>query len=654
MENIFVEFLPPWVETGLQPAFYDKESGTVLQQTARMYARVNMLIRMFNKLSKNTKTTVEDYINQFNELHDYVHDYFDNLDVQEEINNKLDAMVEAGTLQEIITTYIQTNVAWTFDSVADMKASTNLIAGSYAQTLGYYIKNDGGKALYAIVGTEPSTYHFPIGNNLYAVLISSNVHVDQLGANGGNQPLSHYFDTLEEAQAVYPNATALTELVGGVAIQCAIDYFYYNDIYFGNRIYYTNTQLNVTDTKRIHFIGTNFGKSIIKRTDEGTSDNNNIILNLSRITSTPTKNVIENIDFIGPHSGDDTSEATLNTYYTIGIDMYYSSYNVIRNCTFMYLKSGVHANYSWTNVFDNCFFDRNNSGIDTYSSSAFNDVEINHCYFVHNNRGLYLGEGRSQLVINCDIEKNNLDGLRRTNSGDIQIINTYFEDKIFIPVAQTAVQNILITGCSFYQDSTNTAFYTPIRYDGEADVTQVTIMNCNFIDGNSSAVASNSAIAEYSGSDMRPVLMNNTTIHMREYNPSGMRGIHIKNGLIHNYLERSFSVNYINATSGGESSLTLNNAVYYRLNVPVSGTHSIKLPTVPVTNEYFDTRFQFIVGSNMDSGREGNINIIPDNSSTCDVTGHTTITYADKNKIIEAVYEGGWGSKSHWSVTVSA
>ena len=62
MDNIFVEFLPPWVETNMQPAFYDKESGTCLQQTARMYDRVNMLVRMFNKLSKQTKETVEDYI----------------------------------------------------------------------------------------------------------------------------------------------------------------------------------------------------------------------------------------------------------------------------------------------------------------------------------------------------------------------------------------------------------------------------------------------------------------------------------------------------------------------------------------------------------------------------------------------------------------
>lgn len=102
MENIFVEFLPPWIETGLQPAFYDKESGTVLQQTARMYARVNMLIRMFNKLSKNCQKLAQDFL----DLHDYVQDYFDNLDVQEEINNKINAMVADGTFQTILDAYV--------------------------------------------------------------------------------------------------------------------------------------------------------------------------------------------------------------------------------------------------------------------------------------------------------------------------------------------------------------------------------------------------------------------------------------------------------------------------------------------------------------------------------------------------------------------
>ena len=168
-----INFLPPWVETGIQPAFYDKESGAVLQQTARMYARVNMLIRMFNKLSKETKETIEEYITKFNDLHDYVHDYFDNLDVQEEINNKLDAMAEAGTLQEIITAYIQANVAWCFDTVADMKTATNLVDGSYAQTLGYSAIGDGNNGLYYITetGTADDVNVIALDSGLYANLV---------------------------------------------------------------------------------------------------------------------------------------------------------------------------------------------------------------------------------------------------------------------------------------------------------------------------------------------------------------------------------------------------------------------------------------------------------------------------------------------------
>ena len=106
MKN-FINFLPPWVETNIQPAFYDKESGSVLQQTARMYAKVNQLVRHFNCLAKETKETVDEFIAKFVELKDYVDTYFENLDVQEEINNKLDQMAESGELERIITEYYQ-------------------------------------------------------------------------------------------------------------------------------------------------------------------------------------------------------------------------------------------------------------------------------------------------------------------------------------------------------------------------------------------------------------------------------------------------------------------------------------------------------------------------------------------------------------------
>jgi len=98
----------------------------------------------------NNATVTQEYIRLTNELKEFVENYFENLDVQEEINNKLDAMAEDGTLQEIIGSYLNATAVWGFDTVSDMKASTNLIAGSFAQTLGYYSKNDGGGALYKI------------------------------------------------------------------------------------------------------------------------------------------------------------------------------------------------------------------------------------------------------------------------------------------------------------------------------------------------------------------------------------------------------------------------------------------------------------------------------------------------------------------------
>lgn len=120
----------------------------------------------------NNATLEEEFIDKVNELETYVNTYFDNLDVQEEINNKLDDMAEAGTLQEIITSYIQNNVAWTFDTVADMKAATNLIAGSYAQTLGFHTINDGGGATYYITDSGTANEMDVIAiDDLYANLV---------------------------------------------------------------------------------------------------------------------------------------------------------------------------------------------------------------------------------------------------------------------------------------------------------------------------------------------------------------------------------------------------------------------------------------------------------------------------------------------------
>lgn len=127
----------------------------------------------------------------FNELQSYVNNYFDNLDVQTEINNKLDDMVEDGTLQEIITQYINAGALWLFDNVAGMKNATNFVNGSFAKTLGFYSKNDLGGAIYKIrtKTNEDTVDEITIisleDETLVAELVINNeMNVKQFGAKG--------------------------------------------------------------------------------------------------------------------------------------------------------------------------------------------------------------------------------------------------------------------------------------------------------------------------------------------------------------------------------------------------------------------------------------------------------------------------------------
>ena len=76
--------------------------------------------------------------------------YFNDLDVQDEINNKLDEMAEAGTLEEIISAYLDAQSVLGFNTVADLKLATNVINGSFARTLGKTTYDDKEGAFYKI------------------------------------------------------------------------------------------------------------------------------------------------------------------------------------------------------------------------------------------------------------------------------------------------------------------------------------------------------------------------------------------------------------------------------------------------------------------------------------------------------------------------
>lgn len=129
--------------------------------------------------------------NLFIDLKNYVDNYFDNLDVQAEINNKLDNMAQSGELADIIAQYVQLQGLLCYDTVNDMKNATNLINGSFAKTYGFYAKNDGGGAFYKIrtvtnadVVNNMNLIAISNDNSLVAELMTDIVNVLQFGAKG--------------------------------------------------------------------------------------------------------------------------------------------------------------------------------------------------------------------------------------------------------------------------------------------------------------------------------------------------------------------------------------------------------------------------------------------------------------------------------------
>ena len=186
------------------------------------YELLCKVVDYLNKTVDNINLLHDDFITLYN----YVHDYFDNLDVQDEINNKLDEMAESGELSDIIAQYLGLAGVLTFSNVSSMKSAENLVDGSTVRTLGYNNIFDGGGSYYKvreIINTDTVDEMFLIAlsdNNLVAELVyGDSINLDQLGiVKDGSEDVS---DTIISA-----------------INKCHV-------VYFSNGIYYINKAINI-------------------------------------------------------------------------------------------------------------------------------------------------------------------------------------------------------------------------------------------------------------------------------------------------------------------------------------------------------------------------------------------------------------------------
>jgi len=400
--------LPPfkaWLASNI-PAVYDN--------TMTYYEELCALLKY---LQDQVVPALNDNASTITVLSNYVENYFSNLDVQEEINNKLDQMAEDGTLQEIITSYIQANTAWTFDTVADMKTATNLVNGSYARTLGFHAINDGGGATYYITdsGTADEKGVIAVGDLYANLVVSSFVNPEMFGAKG---------DGTTDDYSAFTAMLSYTENKG------------INWVVLSNKIYLLNNELTIS--RPIKITGQNNTRSLITPTIKGTSTGNAVIVIGANVSGC----IFEDFNVDG------SSVASSGFYFSNN-----SYHNYLKNIQVSHVTYGYNIGRSWNNTFINCIADTTTQGFRTtntvtsttwescvvynsqygwYIDAACIYSSLISCGTDHTDRGMRLAENADLVAINFGIE--DYEGLA-TVYGKLKLIGVFTYNRRTVPAS---------------------------------------------------------------------------------------------------------------------------------------------------------------------------------------------------------------------------
>lgn len=125
-------------------------------------SEVKKAIEGFKALSAKT----DDFETTLNNALEYINNYFKNLDVQEEINNKLEEMKKNGELADIIAAFLKAPNYYL--SVQSMVADTAITNNSVAITASYNTAANDGSCLYWIHTPKSYDFEIALSNNLYA------------------------------------------------------------------------------------------------------------------------------------------------------------------------------------------------------------------------------------------------------------------------------------------------------------------------------------------------------------------------------------------------------------------------------------------------------------------------------------------------------
>lgn len=297
----------------------------------------------------------------FLELQQYVEDYFSDLNVQEQINNKLDEMAEGGELADIINQEIFGEIndhldvidgeidgleelingkIEVYNTVALMKASDTVANGSIVKTVGFHNADDKGGAYYRIrtkgeseVANNMSTFDITSDNTLIAELILQ-------GTEGNPKQFGAALDGLTDDTAV---VKFCLETYGAVKFPAKSTVFLDN-LRLGN--------FDCIDFNNSHVYSS--GNAIQASRKTATSHSQNI--------------VIKNGRFVCETAG--TSEERIHV-----IDIYNTIRGKIENCVIYYVRdyvTGIYIENSFNIDMEDIYIGNSNGE----KSSGSNGIQI--------------------------------------------------------------------------------------------------------------------------------------------------------------------------------------------------------------------------------------------------------------------------------------
>lgn len=164
--------VPPFVQfvAAAVPMVFD-DSLSYYEALCALWKYLSDTVNVVN----NNATVTEDYIQLTDEMKSYMNNYFDNLDVQDEINQKLDEMAEDGVLSSLISPYVDakfvpfettiSNQIATIDDKVDA-VSSGSPAGVYATAAALSTADPDHSKIY-VVSADGKWYYYNTGTSTW-------------------------------------------------------------------------------------------------------------------------------------------------------------------------------------------------------------------------------------------------------------------------------------------------------------------------------------------------------------------------------------------------------------------------------------------------------------------------------------------------------